>query len=275
MIIKTNDYTPTFIESAKGDGVTVFNDFVKLDRGNLICIAARPGMGKTSLALHMALEFAKKSNKNVYIFSLEMSAEQIKKRLIAQLSAVPSEVIYCNSSCIEQTTAMRKAEEDLKKINIVIDDTVGISVKELKEKLDNKQNIGLVVIDYLQLMSSLDSFESRAHELSKISRDLKALSKEFRIPILVTTQLSRSIWLTKKRPELGDLRDYGAICQDMDTVIFIHREGYSLDDIRQGNFPVVTKNEIIIAKNRYDKVETIIMEWHGKYGRFSEVNKEG
>ena len=131
MIIKTKDYTPVFITEHEENGITIFNDLVKLDRGNLICIAARPGMGKTSLALHMVLEFAKRSDKTVYIFTLEMSAKKIYQRMICYLAEVDSHKLSNNSLSTEQKKAVKRAEEYLRTLNIVIDDESTLTVEQV------------------------------------------------------------------------------------------------------------------------------------------------
>ncbi len=270
MIIKTNDYTPTFIEPAEGDGVTMFNDLVKLDKGNLICIAARPGMGKTSLALHMALEYAKKSNKTVYIFSLEMSATQIYRRIISYLSEVDSHELNNNLLSNEQKEFIEWAEEYLKTLNIVIDDEPMLTVDQVEERLAKENNLGLVIIDYLELLTANGKFKNRAHEISEISRKLHILTKRKSVPFIFNSQLSRKIeYREDRRPRLRDLHDFGCIEQDANTVIFIYRDEYY-----KGVTEERSTAEIIIAKNRYDTLGTVPLKWRGQYMKFSEVDNE-
>ena len=171
MIIKTNDYPPAFIESAKGDGVTIFNDLVKLDRGNMICIAARPGMGKTSLALHMALEFAKKSDKTVYFFTLEMSAKQIYQRIISYLAEVDSHKLYNNSFSTEQKEAVKRAEEYLRTLNIVIDDEPMLPVEKIEERLEKENERKYGEVDELVSVLEAGTGKKGARELTGTFRD--------------------------------------------------------------------------------------------------------
>lgn len=269
MIIKTNDYTPVFITESEENGVTIFNDLVKLDRGNLICIAARPGMGKTSLALHMALEFAKRSDKTVYIFTLEMSSKQIYQRMICYLAEVDSHKLSNNSLSNEQKGAVEQAEEYLKTLNIVIDDEPMLSVEKIEERLEKENNLGLVIIDYLELLTVNGKFDNRVQELSLISRNLHIFMKRKNVPLIFIKQLLRKIDYRKdKRPRLIDIRDFGCIEQDSDTVIFIYRDEYY-----KGVTVECSVAEIIIAKNRYDALSTVPLEWRGRYGKFSEVDK--
>ena len=270
MIIKTKDYTPTFFESVTEDGVTMFNDLVKLDRSNLICIAARPGMGKTSLALHMALEYAKKSYTTVYIFTLEMSAKQIYQRMICYLAEVDSHKLYNNTLSTEQKEAVKRAEEYLRALNIIIDDEPMLPVEKIEERLEKETNLGLVIIDYFELLTVNGKFNNRVQELSVISRNLHILMKRKNVPLIFIKQLLRKIDYRKdRRPRLIDIRDFGGIEQDSDTVIFIYRDEYY-----KGVTEECSQAEIIIAKNRYDCVNTVFLEWRGRYGKFSEVDKE-
>ena len=269
MIIKTKDYTPVFITEHKENGITIFNDLVKLDRSNLICIAARPGMGKTSLALHMALEYAKKCDKTIYIFTLEMSAKKIYQRMICYLSEIDSHELDNNSLSNEQKEAVEQAEEYLKTLNIVIDDEPMLSVEKIEERLEKENNLGLVIIDYLELLTVNGKFDNRVQELSLISRNLHILMKRKNVPLIFIKQLLRKIeWREDKRPRLIDIRDFGCIEQDSDTVIFIYRDEYY-----KGVTEECSIAEIIIAKNRYDALSTVPLEWHGWYSKFSEVDK--
>ena len=270
MIIKTNDYTPDFLTESEKSNVTMFNDLVKLDRGNLICIAARPGMGKTSLAIHMALEYAKKSYKTVYIFTLEMSAKKIYQRMICYLAEIDSHNLYNNSLSKEKKDAVEQAEEYLKTLNIVIDDEPMLSVEKIEERLEKENNLGLVIIDYLELLTVNGKFDNRVQELSLISRNLHILMKRKNVPLIFIKQLLRKIeWREDKRPRLIDIRDFGCIEQDSDTVIFIYRDEYY-----KGVTEECSIAEIIIAKNRYDALSTVPLEWRGRYAKFSESDKE-
>ena len=169
MIIRTNDYIPALLSLPKKDEVAILNGHVKLDRENLICIAGRPGMGKTSLAFHVALEYAKKCNKKVYIFSLEMLAGQVYSRMLSYLAEVDMynfrEGVFSEEDNKRIFGAMKKLQE----LNIVIDDQTYSGVKQIEKKLENETDLGLVVIDYLQLMKSETEFPTRAQEIDEIS----------------------------------------------------------------------------------------------------------
>ena len=270
MIIKTNDYTPVFTIESKEDNITMFNDSVKLDRGNLICIAARPGMGKTSLAIHMALEYAQKSDKTVYIFTLEMSAKQIYQRIISYLAEVDLHQLKNNTLSNEQKEAVERAEEHLRTLNIVIDDELTLTVEQIEERLEKEKNLGLVIIDYLELLTANGKFKNRVHEISELSRKLHILTKRKNVPVIFIKQLSRKVeYREDRRPRLLDIRDFGGIEQDANTVIFIYRDEYY-----KGVTEECSTAEIIIAKNRYDALGTVLLEWRGQYGKFSEVDKK-
>ncbi len=275
MIIKTNDYKPTFLSETEGNGVTIFNDLVKLDRGNLICIAAHPGMGKTSLALHMALEFAKKSDKTVYIFSHEMSAEQIYSRMLCYLAEVDLYSMRQKEFFHRELVRLSAASERLQKLNIIINDETFLAVTQIEEKMQDIDNLGLVVvIDYVQLIKPDVLREKRAEEIGDISHFLKILTRKKNIPIVIISQLHRGIERRiDKRPKLSDIALVGGSTEvDSDTVIFIYRDGYyNLDDGTED----CTEAEICIAKNRFGSVGTLRYKWQGRYGKFGEVNKEG
>lgn len=270
MILKTKNYAPALFTEIKEENIIMFNDLVKLDRGNLICIAARPGMGKTSLALHMALEYARKCNKTVYIFTLEMSAKQIYQRIISYLAEVDLHKLYNNSLSNEQKETVERAEEYLKTLNIVIDDESMLTVDQVEERLEKETNLGLVIIDYLELLTANGKFKNRVHEISEISRKLHILTKRKNVPLIFIKQLSRQIdYREDRRPRLRDLLNFGCIEQDTNTVIFIYRDEYY-----KGVTEECSTAEIIIAKNRYDALGTVLLEWRVRYMKFSEVDKE-
>ena len=233
MIIKTNDYTPDFLTEPEKSNVTMFNDLVKLDRGNLICLAACPGMGKTSLALHMALEFAEKSDKAVYIFSHEMSAEQIYSRMLCYLAEVDLYSMHQKEFFHGESERLSAASERLQKLNIIINDETFLTVTQIEEKMQDIDNLGLVIIDYVQLIKSDVLREKREEEIGGISRSLKILTRKKNIPIVIISQLHRGIERRiDKRPKLSDIALVGGSTEvDSDTVIFIYRDTYyNLDD---------------------------------------------
>ena len=273
MILKTNDYTPTFIESAEGDGVTMFNDLVKLDRGNLICIAARPGMGKTSLVLHMALEYAKKCDKTVYIFSIDSCSGEIHERMLCSLAEIDIDHMRSRKLSAEDKNKIAEASALLKDMNIIIDDAAELTDRQMMERLDTVDNLGLVIVDdSLRFMNCSRKMEISAQENPIVTRELKRFAIIKNIPVILTHKLNRKIEKRENnRPNLKDIRDDGALEQDSDTVIYIYRDEYY-----KGVTEECSQAEIIIAKNRYDCVDTVFLKWQGRYGKFREgykVNK--
>lgn len=271
MILKTNNYIPPFFTEPQYDCITEFRNNVKLDRSNLICIAARPGMGKTSLALHMALEFAKKSNKKVYIFSLELTAEQIYSRMVSYLAEVDTYSIREHKCSKEQAEQIMDAVAKLKLLNIEIDDEATLTVKQIEEHIHDVDDLGMIVVDYLQLITADSKYQKREQELDEISRALKALTQKLNVPIIVISTLWRGVERREeKRPGLYDLGKTGGFIEvAADTVIFPYREEYydfsnSKDDY--------TEAEICIAKNRYDSTSTLKYKWQGRFLKFSEMD---
>lgn len=271
MILKTNDYTPTFIESTEGDGVTMFNDLVKLDRGNLICIAARPGMGKTSLALHMALEYAKKCDKTVYIFSIDSCSGEIHELMLCSLAEIDIDHMRSRKLSAEDKNKIAEASALLKDMNIIIDDAAELTDRQMMERLDTVDNLGLVIVDdSRRYMNCSRKMEISAQENPIVTRELKRFAIIKNIPVILTHKLNRKIEKRKNyRPNLKDIRDDGALEQDSDTVIYIYRDEYYHNVSTDRS-----KAEIIIAKNRYDALSTVLLEWRGQYGKFSEVDKK-
>lgn len=268
MIIKTNHYPPIFIESAKGDGGTMFNDLVKLDRGNMICIAARPGMGKTSLALHMALEFAKRSDKTVYVFSFRERATEIYERMICSLVEIDTYSMKTRKYSPEQWERILEAIAKIASLNIVIDDTVKREEFQITKLLDECDNLGMMIVD--DWLPSRYGTTIFGQEVSMMTRELRHFSKIKNIPVIFTHTPNRNLEKRKnKRPLLKDLMGDGSLMQNSDAIIFIYRDEYyncSNEDFSNA--------EIIIAKNRYDCIDTVSLEWRGRYGKSSEVDKE-
>lgn len=250
--------------------ITMFDDHVKLDGSNLICIAARPGMGKTALALHLALEYAEKCDKAVYIFSCEMSAAQIRSRMICYLADVDTYSIREGLLTEKQAERIAEAEEKLKQLNIVIDDKSAPTVKYIEEQIKSADDLGMIVIDYLQLMESSKKFEKCLQKIEEISRELKLLSQKKKVPVIVASQLWRRIeWRKDKHPNLDDLeKTCGFIENNLDTVILLYREGYydasyAADDWQEA--------EINIAKNRYGSQGILKYQWCGRCAKFSKM----
>lgn len=238
---------------------------VGLNNSDLCLIAARPGMGKTSFALNIAQNVAQKKNKAVAIFSLEMSKEQLITRMLSSEAMVDSVKLRTGELDYEDWTRLAAASGVLSAAPIYIDDTSGSSVVEMKAKCRRVKNLGLVVIDYLQLMQGSRRYENRVLEISEITRGLKIMAKELDIPVICLSQLSRGPESrTDKRPMLSDLRESGAIEQDADSVLFLYREDYYNPDTDRRNIA-----ECIIAKNRHGSTGKVELQWLGQFTRFS------
>ena len=232
-----------------------------LNKSDLILLAARPGMGKTSMALNILLEAGKKSGKNVAFFSLEMSREQLALRLISSECFVDNKKLVTGKLTEEDWEKVAVAADSLNRSRIFIDDDSSVSVADISAKCRRMDNLGLVIIDYLQLMQSAGgrtySGENRQQVVSDISRALKIMAKELDVPVLCLSQLSRANESrSDKRPMLSDLRESGAIEQDADIVMFLYREGYYDKDTPNPNLA-----ECIIAKNRHGETRTVELQW--------------
>ena len=236
---------------------------------DLILLAARPSMGKTAFALNIAIHVAAVEKKHVAVFSLEMSKEQLVNRLLAQESHVDSQKIRTGNLNDNEWTALVEGAETVGKSYLVIDDTPGISVPELRSKCRKQKlehGLDMIIIDYLQLMSGSGRAESRQNEVSEISRSLKAIARELSVPIIALSQLSRKVEeRTDHRPQLSDLRESGAIEQDADVVMFIDRERMEVED--------ANKATIIIAKQRNGPIGDVNLMWLPKYTQFKDLDK--
>ena len=244
-----------------------------LNRSDLILLAARPGMGKTSFALNIAVNVAKKyADKSVAIFNLEMSAEQLVGRILSSEAQIPSRAL--RTGIMEQTEwgQLAACADILSRTHIYVDDTAGINATEIKAKARRLPNLGLIVIDYLQLMESGGRAENRVQEVSKITRSLKIMAKELDVPVIVLSQLNRSVEArTDHKPMLADLRESGSIEQDADSVIFLTREGYYDKECETPYLTVCT-----VAKNRHGSTGDINLRWGwGVYAFFQSRNGTG
>ena len=245
-----------------------------LNRSDLIILAARPGMGKTSFALNIARNVACQSKKTVAFFSLEMSKEQLASRLLSSEALVGGTKLRTGKLSDEEWQRLVPASDILKNADLYIDDTPGITITEMKSRLRRLRNIDLVVVDYLQLMSSTRRIESRVNEISEITRSLKIMAKELNVPVITLSQLSRaSEQRPDHRPQLSDLRDSGSIEQDADIVLFLYREGYYDKNNEDDAAPAVDVNsgECIVAKNRHGEMSTVKLHWQGEFMRFTDV----
>ena len=245
-----------------------------LNRSDLILLAARPGMGKTSMALNILLHTGKFSGKNVVFFSLEMSAEQLGMRLLSAESFVDNKKLVTGRLSETDWEHLAAAAVSLNKTGILIDDNPSLSVADMNAKCRRVENLGLVVIDYLQLMQSAGgtqrySGENRQQVVSDISRSLKIMAKELNVPVLCLSQLSRGPESRgNKRPMLSDLRESGAIEQDADIVMFLYRDDYYNEDTEDHNVA-----ECIIAKNRHGETRTVELQWNPSYTVFTGLER--
>jgi len=244
-----------------------------LQPSDLILVAARPSMGKTAFVLNIAEYVAVKSNICTAIFSLEMSKEQLVKRILAMNSKVDSQAIRSGELQDEDWVKLVESANAIGNSNLIIDDTPGISIGELRSKCRKfklEQNLGLVIIDYLQLMSGGKKVESRQQEISDISRSLKALAREIQAPVIALSQLSRAVeQRPDKRPMLSDLRESGAIEQDADVVMFIYRDDYYNKDSEDAGI-----SEIIIGKQRNGPTGTVKLAWLSQFTKFANLERE-
>ena len=242
-----------------------------LNKSDLMLLAARPGMGKTSLALNIALNVAKKYPKQtVAFFSLEMSKEQLVTRLLSNESFVDNKKLTTGQLTMDEWTKIGIASSAMAQTDIRVDDNPSLSVAEMNAKCRRLDNLGLVVIDYLQLMTSAGTKtsggENRQQIVSDISRSLKIMAKELNVPVLCLSQLSRANESrTDKRPMLSDLRESGAIEQDADEVLFIYREDYYNKDTEKQNVA-----EVIVAKNRHGETGTVELQWLPQFTTFAD-----
>lgn len=239
-----------------------------LNRSDLILLAARPGMGKTSFALNIARHVAVVEKRKVAFFSLEMTKEQLASRLLSTEGLVGGTKLRTGKLTEEEWVRLIEAGDILSKTELYFDDTPGITVPEMKAKLRRLKDVDLVVIDYLQLMQGARRTDNRVQEISEITRNLKIMAKEINVPVITLSQLSRaSEQRTEHRPVLSDLRDSGSIEQDADIVMFLYRPDYYNTD----NEPSDDKNsgECIVAKNRHGEARTVALHWQGEFMRFT------
>lgn len=247
-----------------------------LNKSDLIILGARPGMGKTSFALNIVRNVAVGAGKTVCFFSLEMSRDQLAQRMLSSEAGIKSEKLRTGELDDAEWTRLAQAGENLSKANIYFDETSTITVPEMKAKLRRmKPAPDLVVIDYLGLMKSARNIDNRVQEVSEITRNLKIMAKELKIPVIACAQLSRGTEAKGKshKPALSDLRDSGSIEQDADIVLFLYRETYydneKTDDEDRGD---PNKAECIVAKNRHGEIGTVDLYWDGQFTRFTSVD---
>ena len=255
-----------------------------MGRSDLIILAARPGMGKTSFALNIATNVAKKQKIPVAIFSLEMTKDQLTSRILSAEAGIDSQAFRTGKLQEEDWDDLARASEILHDAPIYMDDTSGITIPEVKAKIrrinqdPSRPDIGLVIIDYLQLMTSGRRTENRVQEISDITRNLKIMAKELNVPVIALSQLSRSAekatGRSDHRPQLSDLRDSGSIEQDADVVLFLYRQAYynSHQDGAEEQQADERTAECIVAKNRHGETSTVQLGWDGAHTRFMNLD---
>lgn len=256
---------------------TGFHDFDEMTAGlqpsDLIVLAARPAMGKTTLALNMAEYAALKSKKAVVVFSMEMSANQLAFRLISSFGRINAGRLKTGQLEDEDWPRVTSAMKMLAEARIFIDDEPALSPAKLLSKarrLKREHDLGLIVVDYLQLMQVPGNSENRATEISEISRSLKAMAKELNVPVIALSQLNRGLESrTDKRPVMSDLRESGAIEQDADIIVFIYRDEYYHKDSTDKGLA-----EIIISKHRNGATGTVKLKFFGEYTRFDNLARD-
>ncbi|MBE5784652.1 MAG: replicative DNA helicase [Clostridiales bacterium] len=257
---------------------TGFTDLDRLTSGlqksDLIIVAGRPSMGKTAFALNIAQNAALKGKANVCIFSLEMSREQLARRILCANAGVDMQKVNTGNTTQEELTLLANTLSDLVAANIYIDDTAGISVSELRSRcrrLKSKAGLDLVVIDYLQLMKTSGNSDNRATEISDVTRSLKILARELNVPIILLSQLSRgpeSRTSNGHRPIMADLRESGAIEQDADIIILLYRPAVYAEPGSEQEHDNTA--EIIVAKHRNGPTDTVYLTWQNQYTRFTD-----
>ena len=261
----------------KGNVTGIPTGFIDLDYrtaglqpSDLILVAARPSMGKTAFELNLAQYMAFRKNMTVALFSLEMSKEQLVNRMFSQESGVDAQKLRTGQLNDQEWERLIESAGTIGKSNLIIDDTPGISIAELRSKCRKyklEHNMAIVMIDYLQLMSGGGRTESRQQEISDISRSLKALARELSVPVVALSQLSRAVeQRPDHRPMLSDLRESGAIEQDADVVMFLYRDDYYNHDSPEAGI-----SEVIIAKQRNGPIGTVKLAWLPEYTRFANL----
>ena len=255
--------TPTYFKA-------IDNFLIGMGNMDLVLVGARPGMGKTSFCLNIATNVAIKTKKTVCIFSLEMSAEQLVMRMLSSEAMIDSHKLRTAELDDTDWEHLGQAATVLSQTDILIDDTTGITATGMKAKLRRVKNLGLVIIDYLQLMQSDKHTDNRVQEIGDISRALKLMAKDLQVPVITCAQLSRATeQRTDKTPQLSDLRDSGAIEQDADIVMFLYRDSYYENDPSKANVA-----SCVIAKNRHGSTGKADLGWYGQYTKFAEIDTQ-
>ena len=273
-IVETRSQTDGFVTGLSTGFVGLDKITTGLHEGNLIILAARPAMGKTALALNIAKHVATMERKPAVIFSLEMGAEELIERMVASEGMVPGYHLKTGNLSTDEWKRLVHAQSNLYDVPIFVDDTAGIRISEIRSKArklaQEMGGLGVIIIDYLQLITGSKG-ENRQQIVSEISRELKILAKDLRVPVIALSQLSRSVEQRQdKRPMLSDLRESGSIEQDADIVAFLYRDAYyqkEQADSQEAN----NVTELILEKNRHGSLGTVKLYFHKEYTKFSSV----
>ena len=273
-IVETRSQTDGFVTGLSTGFVGLDKITTGIHEGNLIILAARPAMGKTALALNIAKHVATMERKPTVIFSLEMGAEELIERMVASEGMVPGYHLKTGNLSTDEWKRLVHAQSNLYDVPIFVDDTAGIRISEIRSKArklsQEMGGLGVIIIDYLQLITGSKG-ENRQQVVSEISRELKILAKDLRVPVIALSQLSRSVEQRQdKRPILSDLRESGSIEQDADIVAFLYRDAYyqkEQADSQEAN----NVTELILEKNRHGSLGTVKLYFHKEYTKFSSV----
>ncbi|CWH72657.1 TPA: replicative DNA helicase [Streptococcus pneumoniae] len=275
-IVETRSQTDGFVTGLSTGFVGLDKITTGLHEGNLIILAARPAMGKTALALNIAKHVATMERKPAVIFSLEMGAEELIERMVASEGMIPGYHLKTGNLSTDEWKRLVQAQSNLYDTPIFVDDTAGIRISEIRSKArklsQEMGGLGIIIIDYLQLITGSKG-ENRQQVVSEISRELKILAKDLRVPVIALSQLSRSVEQRQdKRPMLSDLRESGSIEQDADIVAFLYRDAYyqkEHSDSQEAN----NVTELILEKNRHGSLEIVKLYFHKEYTKFSSVEE--
>ena len=273
-IVETRSQTDGFVTGLSTGFVGLDKITTGLHEGNLIILAARPAMGKTALALNIAKHVATMERKPSVIFSLEMGAEELIERMVASEGMIPGYHLKTGNLSTDEWKRLVHAQNNLYDVPIFVDDTAGIRISDIRSKArklsQEMGGLGIIIIDYLQLITG-SKRENRQQIVSEISRELKILAKDLRVPVIALSQLSRSVEQRQdKRPMLSDLRESGSIEQDADIVAFLYRDAYyqkEQADSQEAN----NVTELILEKNRHGSLGTVKLYFHKEYTKFSSV----
>ena len=266
MILSLKDHVPEFLGKQRVE-TDLLGDYLPLGGASLISIGSRPGMGKTALALTLALDFARKTGKSVYIFSYDMTAEQVCTRMLSILSGVSASAIKEGNLSAEELNKLEASYETVRSLKVWVDDEMYVSRLEMEARLCEVEDLGMVIVDYLGMMVSPFSVSCEETDENSAIICMRSISRIFDVPVIFTHQLPRSVEGRKnKRPEIADLGR--SIQVAADTALLLYRESYYRDTGDEGG-----RAEILIVKNRYGGVGTLYSDWHGETMSFERLGE--